>query len=127
MSETHKAIGRIKVIEDTQTFSSGFQKREFVVETEDAKYPQSIKFELVKDAVDKLNGLSVGSHVEVSFNLRGNEYNGKYYNNLVAWRIEALGGRTESNSPKQETPPKREPQPRQEEVTGDDESDDVPF
>jgi hypothetical protein len=26
--------------------------------------------------------------VMVSFNLRGNEYNGKYYVNLQAWKIE---------------------------------------
>jgi single-strand DNA-binding protein len=127
MSETHKLIGRIKVIEDTQTFSSGFQKREFVIEVPDGKYPQMVKFETVRDKIDLLNSLSIGDNVEVSFNIRGNEYNGKYYVSLNAWRIEALGGRTESNSPKQETPPKREPQPRQEEVPDDDESDCVPF
>ena len=33
-----------------------------------------------------LDGLAEGDEVEVSFNVRGNEYNGKYYKS-TAWRI----------------------------------------
>ncbi|MBT5167314.1 MAG: DUF3127 domain-containing protein, partial [Opitutales bacterium] len=33
--------GKVKVIEDTQTFGSGFQKREFVVTSEE-KFPQDV-------------------------------------------------------------------------------------
>ena len=91
MSETYIATGIVKLIEDTQTFESGFQKREFVVTTEE-RYPQDIKFEVTKDKVELLDSLSVGDAVSVSFNLRGNEYNGKYYVNLQAWRIESEKG-----------------------------------
>ena len=41
--------GTVKVIMDQQTFESGFTKREFVVTTDDDRYPQDIKFECVKD------------------------------------------------------------------------------
>ena len=37
--------GNIKLINETQTFDSGFQKREFVVTTNDM-YPQDIKIEM---------------------------------------------------------------------------------
>jgi hypothetical protein len=30
--------------------------------------------------------------VKVSFDIRGNEYNGKYYVNLNAWKLEKAGG-----------------------------------
>ena len=40
--------GKIKLINDTQTFASGFSKREFVVTTAE-QYPQDIKFETIKD------------------------------------------------------------------------------
>lgn len=73
---------------DLQTFDSGFTKREFVLKVEDGSYPQNIKFELLKDKTMLIEGYQPGDPMKVSFNIRGNEYNGKYYNNLVAWRLE---------------------------------------
>lgn len=79
--------GKIIKVEQEQEFNSGFKKREFVVET-DGQYPQQIKLEFTKDKCVLLNKYGVGSEVTVGFNLRGNEYNGKYYVNLQAWKIE---------------------------------------
>lgn len=78
--------GTIKLINETQTFDSGFQKREFVVTTED-QYPQDVKFEVVKEKCSELARFKPGQKVTVAFNVRGNEYNGKYYVNLQAWMI----------------------------------------
>jgi hypothetical protein len=89
--------GTVKVILDEQVFASGFNKREFVVTDEDDKYPQDIKFECVKDKVELVNKLKVGDKVEVTFDLRGNEYNDKYYVSLSAWKIE--GGSVGSQVP----------------------------
>ena len=80
--------GKIKVIMDTQVFDSGFQKREFVVTTLE-KYPQDIKLELVKDNCSKIDAFKVNDTVNCQINLRGNEYNGKYYVNIQCWKIEA--------------------------------------
>lgn len=83
--------GQIKVIYDTQTFGSGFQKREFVITTED-KYPQDIKFEFVKDKCTVLDGYEAGTKVKVFFDIRGNEYKERYFVNLNAWKMEKSGG-----------------------------------
>ena len=85
-----KISGKIKVLMDTQTFDSGFSKREFVVTTQE-QYPQDVKFEAIKDRIAMLDALNPGDDVEVSFNVRGNEYNGRYFVNLQAWRIEKGG------------------------------------
>jgi len=90
MSEL-KLVGKIKLINPTQNYDSGFSKREFVITTQE-QYPQDIKLELVKDKCAVLDGYSVGQDVEVSFNLRGNEFNGKYYVSLQAWKINKVGG-----------------------------------
>lgn len=80
--------GTIKLIGEKQTFDSGFTKVEFVVTETADQYPQDIKFEIVKDKVDDfLKYNKVGKEVEVSYNLRGNEYNGKYYVSLQAWKV----------------------------------------
>jgi hypothetical protein len=80
--------GKIKLINQIQTFDSGFSKREFVVTTNE-QYPQDVKFEVVKDKCSLLDKYAPGNDVKVSFNIRGNEYQGKYFVNLQAWRIEA--------------------------------------
>ncbi len=97
----------IKVILDTQTFGSGFAKREFVITTEE-KYPQDVKLEVIKEKVALLDKFSEGQRVKASFNLRGNEYKGKYYVNLQAWKInpaESGGGAVADDQPPLSEPP----------------------
>jgi hypothetical protein len=93
---SYKLTGTIKSILEKQVFESGFQKVQFVVTTNDEKYPQDVTFEIVQDKVDdfiKYN--KVGASVDVSFNIRGNEYNGKTYNTLSAWKV----FKSEANAP----------------------------
>ena len=94
--------GTIKEIYDTQTFPSGFSKREFVITTQE-QYPQHVKFEMVKERADILQSCVAGELVKVSFNVRGNEYQGKYYVSLQGWRVEknpavAAGSPSTSNT-----------------------------
>lgn len=95
----YEATGNIKVIFDTQTFPSGFSKREFVVTVGDDKYPQDIKFELIKDKCSWLDNFQQGQQVNVNFDIRGNEYNGKYYVNLNCWKIVGAGSNQASAAP----------------------------
>ena len=91
--------GKVKQVGTTQTFDSGFSKREFVITT-DEKYPQDVPLEVVKDKCDSLDALNVGQSVKVSFNVRGREYNDRHYVNLQAWRVEAGDAAPqEDNSP----------------------------
>lgn len=80
--------GSVKTIFEEQTFGSGFNKREFVVTTDAEKYPQDIKFECVKDKVELVSKLKTGDKVKVHFDLRGREWQGKYFVNLNAWKID---------------------------------------
>jgi len=109
--------GKIKLINDTQTFDSGFQKREFVVTTNE-QYPQDIKLECIKDRCSLLDSYSVGDEVKVAFNLRGNEYNGRYYVNLQAWRMESATSAA---------PVDTAPIPTEESIPLAEEQDDLPF
>ena len=79
--------GTVKLINDTMTFDSGFQKREIVITTQDDKFPQDVKLEFIKDSVTKLDEFKEGDFVKIAFSIRGNEYNGKYYVNLSAFAI----------------------------------------
>lgn len=82
-----EVIGKIKLINETQTFDSGFTKRQIVVST-DEQYSQDIAIDFIKDKTKILDSYSIGNPVKVSINIRGSEFNGKYYVNLQGWRIE---------------------------------------
>jgi len=81
--------GTVKVLGEAQTFSSGFTKREIVVTVEAGKYPQDVSLEFVQDNVQKLDAVRIGDVVTIGFNIRGREYNGRYFNNLVGWKLTA--------------------------------------
>jgi len=83
----YELTGKIKLIQDPKTFDSGFTKREMVVVVEDGKYPQEINLEFVQDKVALLDALQPGQQVTVSFDIRGREYNGRYFNNLQGWKV----------------------------------------
>jgi hypothetical protein len=84
--------GKIKKINETQTFgNNGFQKRELVVVTNE-QYPQMLLIEFVQDKCDLLNSYNVDDEVTISINLRGREWinpegKAKYFNTIQGWRI----------------------------------------
>ena len=128
MAKGYDIEGKIHLISDVQSFASGFSKREFVVEVADGKFPQHVKFECVKEKTSLTDGLRVGDPVKVYFDIRGNEYNGRYFVNLNAWKLEkavAGGGAPGGSGPiYDDAPPSHlsEPPPGY----GDD-GDDIPF
>ncbi len=83
--------GRLHKKFDTESKTQTFQAREFVIEIADGNYPQLIKFQLVQDRCALLDEYNEGDNIKVHFDLRGREWNGKFFTNLNAWRIEKAG------------------------------------
>ncbi len=83
--------GILHKVFDTEQKSERFQAREFVVESEE-QYPQFIKFQLVQDKCELIENYNEGDRVKVHFDLRGREWNGKFFTNVNAWRVEAADG-----------------------------------
>ena len=82
--------GKVIVIGNTETVGqNGFTKRMLVVETTE-QYPQKIAIDFVKDKTNVLENYKVNDSVNVSVNVRGSEYNGRYFVNLQGWKIEKV-------------------------------------
>ena len=83
-----------KIYPQAEVGSSGYIKLEFVIEhATNPQYPQFSKFELGKNQVSEVDGLSEGDTVTVRFDLNGREWtNAKgetvFFNTLKAWRVE---------------------------------------
>ena len=84
--------GKIIKILPGESKSATFQTREFVIEIPDGNYTQIVKFQLTQDRCGLVDAFKEGDSVKVSFNLRGREWQGKYFTNLDAWRIDAESG-----------------------------------
>ena len=122
--------GTVKKIGETQTFASGFQKRELVLLTEE-QYPQPIQIDFLSDKIDLLNNVSEGEIVKVGINIRGRLWTNpqgeeKCFNSIVAWRLEKVSGEnTNTEAPQPNTFEKPAP------ITNDnpfgDEDQDLPF
>lgn len=73
---------------EIESKTSSFQAREFVIEISSGNYPQFIKFQLTQDRCAFIDNYEEGERMKVFFDLRGREWNGKYFTNLNAWKIE---------------------------------------
>ena len=89
-----KLEGQLKKKFETQNITASFQKREFVITTQE-QYPQDILLELTQDKVTLLNKYNEGDLISVDINVRGREWINpegvaRYFNTIQAWSIENL-------------------------------------
>jgi hypothetical protein len=87
--------GKIVQVLDLQTGTSAkgeWKKQDFILETED-QYPRKICIALWGDRIGDIAGVQVGSEVvTASVALESREFNGKWYTDVRAWRIQRGGG-----------------------------------
>lgn len=84
---SYELEGILHKVYETESKSATFQTRDFVVKT-DGQYPQFIKFQCTQDRVGIIDGQNEGDMIKVYFDLRGREWNEKFFTNLNAWRVE---------------------------------------
>jgi single-strand DNA-binding protein len=85
-----KLEGKIEKIGQEEKFDK-LTKKSMLLTTND-KYPQTVQLDFINDKVKELLKFNVGDNVSVDFNVRSNEYKGKYYTNLQGWKIAQLLG-----------------------------------
>ncbi len=96
-----------------------WKKQDFVIETQE-QFPRSVCFTLFgDDKVGMLASVEIGTEVNVFFNLESREYQGRWYSNVNAWKIEKAEG-----APTGSVPPPELNQPAND---GAPSADDLPF
>ena len=87
--------GRIarKLTVQTGTSARGaWSKQEFVLEYQDGSFPAQVCMNVWgDDKVKELDKYQVGDQVKVSVKISSREYNGRWYTDVRAWRIEPAG------------------------------------
>ncbi|MEG1555482.1 MAG: DUF3127 domain-containing protein [Bacteroidales bacterium] len=98
---TGRLIQKLELQSGVGKTGNSWQKQEFVIETIE-QYPKKICANLWGDKIEMLSPLNVGDTVMVSFALESREFNGKWYTDVKAWKIERPAA-APANAPKQNT------------------------
>ena len=79
-----------------------WKKQEFIVETQ-AQFPKKVCLSAWGEKIDQFN-LSVGDIVSVAVDLESREYNGRWYTEARAWKVDkgTGGGSTQTPFPTEE-------------------------
>lgn len=95
-----------------------WKSQEYVIETHD-QYPKKCVFQVFgADRISNFN-IQVGAELTVSFDIDAHEYNGRWFNQINAWKVEAQGATQSQDA----AAPQQAPQ----QPTAAQDSDDIPF
>jgi hypothetical protein len=116
--------GRLFKKMDAVNKSDKFQTREFVIVT-DGQYPNHILFQLTQDRCNLIDRYNENEELTIFFDIRGREWQGRYFNNLTVWKIEKTSGAANAGLAGQDLVADREaPDPF---INAAESFDDLPF
>lgn len=96
-----------------------WKKQDIIVET-DGQYPKKICISIWGDKINA-GQLVVGNKLKIDFDVESREYNSRWYTDVKAWKVEAVGATPNGNTLDEIPPPDYEP------IANNDNNDDIPF
>lgn len=87
---------------------NAWSKRDFVIEEIEGQYPKRIAFTAFNKQM-WFSNLEVHDEVTVGFNAESKEYQGRWFTNLSAWKLEVQQKDAGSSAPPPPPPPPEEP------------------
>lgn len=127
MAAIYEYTGVVEKVLATQTFASGFSKRDIVMTDDvgtETKYPNHIAFTFKKDAASVLDSVKQGQRAKIRFAIDGREWTNpqgqvKYFTDLTGLKLEVLNADGSSTEPV--------PTPAEPDEVPADVIDDMPF
>ena len=87
--ELEGRIARKLPVQQGTSARGAWAKQDFIFEYQEGNYPSQVCMNVWgEDKVKELERYHVGDKVKISFNLSSREYNGRWYTDVRAWRIE---------------------------------------
>ncbi|MFT3902146.1 MAG: DUF3127 domain-containing protein [Niabella sp.] len=99
-----------------------WKKQDIIIETQ-SQYPKKVCISIWGDKINE-SVLQVGKSLNISFDVESREYNGRWYTDVKAWKIEPAGGSAQSQSYNDE--PTALPG-QYSDINSDTNNDDLPF
>ena len=105
-------------VSGTGKTGSGWRKQEYVLETKD-QYPKKICFNVWGEKIDQF-GIQMGEETTVSVDVESKEYNGRWFTEVKAWKVQKGNVTSAPTSPTTTTGGNFPPPPPLEMEPGDD-------
>jgi hypothetical protein len=105
-----------------------WQKQDIVIETENGKFPKKVCVSMWGDLITN-NSFEEGKDISVEFDVESREYNGKWYTDVKAWRINKVDGGKSASADSNYSKPayNSAPAPQVEDMPAAQIDDDLPF
>lgn len=112
-----------------------WKKQQFILEIVDGQYPKHVCIMVWGDKIDQFN-IREGDDITAFVNIESREYNGRWYTDVKAWRVEKQSASAIAPPPAEHYPPEGFFPPEQPQQPIDQngdafaepfESDDLPF
>lgn len=118
MELSGKIIAILPLQSGTGKNGTEWKKQDYVIETHD-QYPKKMCFNLWGDRIEQF-AIQMGEEITVSFDIDCREWQGKWFNDIRAWKIDRNASTGDfNNQPMQQSAPT--------EFTATDVKDDLPF
>lgn len=89
--ELEGRIARKLAVQSGTSARGAWSKQEFILEYQEGNFPAQVCMNVWgEDKVRDLEKYQVGDRVKVSFNLSSREFNGRWYTDVRAWRMEPV-------------------------------------
>lgn len=75
-----------------------WKKQSIIVETTDSNYPKKICVVVWGDKANE-NILKIGNVLDISIDIESREFNGKWYTDVKAWKIDMANANSGNNQP----------------------------
>jgi len=95
-----------------------WKKQDIIVET-DGQYPKKVCISIWGEKINDAQ-LAIGNLLKIDFDVESREYNGRWYTDVKAWKIEVADGNSPSTAKNTATMDQPEP-------FGNDSEDGLPF
>ncbi|MCH5691076.1 DUF3127 domain-containing protein [Niabella sp. W65] len=91
MDLTAKLV-QILPLQKGQGKNGEWKKQDIIVET-GGQYPKKVCISIWGDKINE-KALQIGNTLNISFDVESREYNGRWYTDVKAWKVEAAGNTT---------------------------------
>ncbi|PKP19958.1 MAG: hypothetical protein CVU05_10105 [Bacteroidetes bacterium HGW-Bacteroidetes-21] len=101
MQITAKLIQKLP-LQTGQGKNGEWKKQDVILET-DGQYPKKICVAIWGDKINE-SQLQEGNFLKIDFDVESREFNGRWYTDVKAWKIEMVGGESLPNMPDNASP-----------------------
>lgn len=86
---TGKLISKLP-LQSGQGKNGTWTKQDFIIETQE-QFPKKVCISMWGDKAKELDSIAIGEMLKAGINVESREFNGKWYTDVKAWKIEKQG------------------------------------